>query len=273
MKPSALCGLICLAALFVAGCDTVDSSLTDDQIVVEAFLYAQEPVTHVRITKAVPLTEEDTVGTPITDAVVRMMKQSATYALVPAGTDGFYTYPGEDLTVEAGDTLRLEAEVSGQFLAAETVVPPPPTGVVLSSPVMEVPTFGAGRGPFQNNAITVSWDNQSSQMHYVLIESLVSGTPEYILPDAIRERFGGFRFITRPTSDNFFDIQTRQLEVFGLHQVLVYRINEEYAELYENREQDSRDLNEPPTNIQGGLGIFSAFNSQRLTFEVVRSSE
>lgn len=273
MKLSALTGLILLVALFLPGCDTVDSLPTDDQIVVEAFLYAHEPITNVRLTKAVPLADEDPVATPITNALVRLIKQGATYTLVPVGADGFYTYPEDDLIVETGDTFRLEAEVAGQFIAAETVVPPPPVDVTLSGPVLEIPTFGSGRGGFQNNALTVTWDNQSGQMHYVVIESLVSDTPEYILPDNIRERFGGFRLITRPTDDNFFDIQMRQLEVLGLHQVLVYRINQEYADLYENREQDSRDLNEPPTNIQGGLGIFSAFNSQRLTFEVVRSSE
>ena len=37
---------------------------------------------------------------------------------------------------------------------------------------------------------------------------------------------------------------------------------------YENLEQDSRDLNEPPTNIVNGLGIFSAFNSMNVFFEV-----
>ena len=41
------------------------------------------------------------------------------------------------------------------------------------------------------------------------------------------------------------------------------------ADLYESREQDSRDLNEPLTNISNGLGVFSAFNSQTALFEVV----
>ncbi len=36
------------------------------------------------------------------------------------------------------------------------------------------------------------------------------------------------------------------------------------------RIQDSRDLNEPPTNIDGGLGVFSAFASDSVFFQVVR---
>ena len=62
-----------------------------------------------------------------------------------------------------------------------------------------------------------------------------------------------------------------ELRDLGRHTVTVYRVNGEYAQLYENRTQDSRDLNEPPSNIVGGLGVFSAFNrGSSLTFEVVR---
>jgi len=49
--------------------------------------------------------------------------------------------------------------------------------------------------------------------------------------------------------------------------VSVYRVNQEYADLYEGRRQDSRDLNEPSTNIENGLGVFSAFNSDSTFFE------
>ena len=148
----------------------------------------------------------------------------------------------------------------------------------------EVATFGAGGpgtggpptgGPrqIQDNSLTVSWDNPADALHYVVVESLVEGEPEYILPEFIRNRFGGFRFITEPTDLAYFDVNAQSLQVFGEHRVVVYRVNEEYADLYENREQDSRDLNEPPTNVTGGLGVFSAFNSRSATFDVVEADD
>jgi len=54
----------------------------------------------------------------------------------------------------------------------------------------------------------------------------------------------------------------------GKHRVKVYRVNQEYADLYQSRNQDSRDLNEPLTNIVNGLGVFSAFNSDSVFFEL-----
>jgi len=50
--------------------------------------------------------------------------------------------------------------------------------------------------------------------------------------------------------------------------VQVFRVNQEYVDLFENIDQDSRNLNEPPTNIANGLGIFTAFNSDSIFFEV-----
>ena len=41
-------------------------------------------------------------------------------------------------------------------------------------------------------------------------------------------------------------------------------------ELFKNLEQDSRDLNEPPSNIVNAIGIFTAFALDSVFFEVNR---
>ena len=60
------------------------------------------------------------------------------------------------------------------------------------------------------------------------------------------------------------------IKQYGLHRIKVFRVNEEYANLYESVEQDSRDLNEPLTNIKNGLGIFTAFSCETVFLNVVR---
>jgi hypothetical protein len=47
-------------------------------------------------------------------------------------------------------------------------------------------------------------------------------------------------------------------------------VNKEYEDLFNNLEQDSRDLNEPPSNITGALGIFTAFAADSVFFEIVK---
>jgi hypothetical protein len=263
--------------LVLPACDSANPSETDSQIVVEAFLFAGEPVDDIRLAEALPLASEDTTATPIRTADVWLTKDGVVYSLVPSDSAGYYHYPGDDLAIEAGDVIRLEADDAGRRVTAETTVPPPPADVTLPQNTLEVATFdggGLGGGPpgrIEENTLTVTWGNPNEALHYVVVESLVGEDPEYILPEFVRDRFGGFRLITAPTTANFHDIHVRSLEVLGEHQVLVYRVNQEYADLYENREQDSRDLNEPPTNVEDGLGVFSAFSSRAVTFQVVRA--
>jgi len=272
--------LACLAILsaLLQGCDSMEPTELDELVVVEAFLYAGEPVTDLRLSEALPVTSDDTVAVPVSNADVSLVKEETHYSLVPSDSSGYYHYAGTDLTVNAGDVFRLEVVYEGATITGQTRVPPPPEAVRLSGQVMEVTTSGGpgggspgGPGQLQDDALTVTWENPESELHYVVVSSLTSGNPRYILPEFIRERFTGFQLITSPIDVNFYDVRLRSLEVFGPHEVRVYRVNKEYADLYENREQDSRDLNEPPTNIQGGLGVFSAFNSRTATFDVVEN--
>ena len=268
-----------LILLFV-GCDSNSVESSDDIAVVEAFLFVGEPVDDIRVTSTLPFSSTDTIPAPINDAEIRLIKEGTTYALVSSGSDGTYHYPGDDLAVEPGDLFMFEMQYQGQLVTAETVVPPAPVGVVLDTTIFEVPSFDfsgggpprGGRGGFDSRLL-VTWDNPSDQLHYVVINS-VEENPESIFPDFIGQRIGQqFRFISEPSRDNFFEILLPLLEGIGQHQIQVYRVNQEYADLYDNRTQDSRDLNQPPDNISGAIGIFSAFNSVDTFFDVKRVEE
>ena len=276
MKKTLLFSLASL--LLLAACDTTDPNEADELLVVEAFLYAGEPIDDIHLSTVIPLDSEDSLGTPINDADVRLIKDGITYALTPSGSDGSYFYSGTDLSVETDDVFRLEVDRGGTHITAETTVPPAPTGVTMAVTEVRVPSAGEDfrasrtlfQSLFQENTLSVTWDNPEAESYFVTLETPASDAPDYLLPEFVREIFSGFRLVTQPTTANFFDIPILSLEVTGTYQTTVYRINQEYADLYENREQDSRDLNEPPTNVEGGLGVFSAFHGGSVTFRLVR---
>ena len=109
------------------------------------------------------------------------------------------------------------------------------------------------------------WPNPSGNLFYVTIE-VVDDSPTEIGGRAQ----GGFRrFIFPPVAADSFAVSPFSLAYYGLHEVRVYQVNNEYAALYESRLQDSRDLNEPATNIRNGLGVFSAFSSRTVFFRAV----
>ena len=270
------CGLVMLA---VAACDDPVDPFEADLVVVEAFLFAGEPVRDVRLTVTVPLGEDPELAPTIDDADVMLFKDGVAYVLASVGDSGRYEYTGNDLVVAEGDEFRIEVGYFGRVAVGETIVPAPPINVAVDGDTLFAPVINlggrGGRGGGINTEdaqLGVTWDNPIELLHFVVVEGLEDGT-EAIFPEQLQERLSRFRLITQPTTDTFFTINLLLLRDLGQHQVRVYRVNQEYSELYENRTQDSRDLNEPPSNMTNGLGIFSAFNSTIALFEVVRAEQ
>ncbi len=259
----------------------------DERFVLQAFLYANEPVYDVTLKNAVPLTAADSVGEPINDAEIILYKNDVAYPLVSSSDSGTYHYPGDDLIVKTGESFYIEATYNNKTASAITTVPESPSGVMMSTESIELPEINidpyTGRpdmyafreilGMQGSVQLEVIWDNPNSELHFVVIEN-AEDNQESIFPD-IGGKFGqigrgGFRRITFPTRESSYQINFREIKYWGKYIVKVYRVNQEYADLYDNLYQDSRDLNEPPTNIENGLGIFSAFNSQNVYFEVIK---
>jgi hypothetical protein len=247
-----------------------------DLVVMRSYLYAGEPVTEIRLTASLELGSEDSIAPPIENAKVYLTKEGTKYALQPTvGRPGFYDYPGNDLTVEAGDEFIIESEYMGRVATATTVVPSKPTQVEANPDQLGVQelTFGfGGRGMFQNDdttAVQVTWANPERESFYITLENIEIDPIPIFEPPAGFENRRPIRFVSVPVNSEEYRITRRSVEFFGTHKVIVYRVNQEYVDLYVSRNQDMQDLNEPLTNVDNGLGIFTAFNSDSTLIEVV----
>ena len=271
--------ILSLSILFLSCEEENLNNIAANQFVIEAFLFAGEPIDDIRIKSTFPLASENDISSPISDAEVTIIKEGQRFPLIPSEEDGFYHYPNDDLSVETNDVFQLEVIYNGISTVAETIVPTPTVGLVLSEDSLKVPQlpFSAGRdsiveaiGNFvRNSMIEATWTNPNEDLYFMVVES-VADTIDPIFPEQVLNALSGFRFVSEPSSETSITFFGSALVSFGRYSVKVYHINQEYADLYENRTQDSRDLNEPPSNIANGLGVFSAFNSQEKFFEVVR---
>ena len=82
---------------------------------------------------------------------------------------------------------------------------------------------------------------------------------------------GQFLLITAPQISDFYAIRTRRdLTQFGTYQIIVFRVNPEYAALYKSSGNSTLSLEEPPTNIENGFGIFTGASSDTLYLEVIK---
>jgi hypothetical protein len=247
--------------LAITGCEADPlSPVPDARFVVQAFLYAGEPVTDVRITAVLPLGAADSVAPPINHAQVTLRKEGIRYVLLPTpGNAGFYHYAGEDLTVAVGDTFDLEVAVDGVTASGRTTVPPPPDSVRVSSTELRVDGF------FAAESVVVRWENPERNWYFITHRN-VEDDPEPIFEGTIFIRPG--LILSEPTAADSAEISRLSLRHFGRYEVRVHRVNAEYERLYMSRRQDTRDLNEPASNIANGLGIFTAFSSRSAFFLV-----
>ena len=263
--------------LILANCEETTNAISlEVSIAVQAYLYAGETVNDIRLNSTIPLDVDSNYAPPINDAEVFLIKNDKTYQLEPSdGDSGYYHYSADDLIVESGDKFQLHIIYQDQEITAETIVPKAPTQIELSSTELKVPDFAnADRSKIkewmQNGemSINVTWKSNSNSWFYVTLEN-IDENPEEI--ETMKFGKMGMR-VFPPIHDTSYQIRQPSLTHIGNHKINVYAVNIEYANLYSSREQDSRDLQEPLTNIEGGLGVFTSFAADTAFFTVKKSS-
>lgn len=265
-------------ALLTIACEDVPDYEMQSEPVIEAFLYADDPVDDIILKKSNPYNEDDNGQTNyITDAEVILYHGSDSYRLTPKpGETGRYEYTYDDLKINVGDTYKIEFEHEGETVHAETVIPPLPQNASISQEEIDIPLIDTPQElrdfteSFEET-IDITWDNENGDYYYLLIENLEEH-PEYINQlDALSDIVGNFEYTSLPTQSTIFSLRaTVHYNQFGLHRVTLFHVNDEYARLYESTSQDSRDLSEPFTNVENGMGIFTGFSSTSFYFEVLK---
>lgn len=261
------------------GCD--EEPLLDENFVVEAYLYAGEKVDKIKIKQVEDIYTEETKNIILTNAQITLKKNNVSYPLLFDNTLQSYTYKGSDLKVQVNDKFELEVIVGDRISNATTIVPEATKGISISGSKIVIPAISIRLGIveeltklFNNARLTIGWNNLDDQLHFIVIENVVAGNPifppDFPIPDATLQLIRSFSYISAPTKNTNFQIPGLSLETYGTYRAKVYRVNQEYANLYNNQVQDSRDLNAPPSNIKNALGIFSAFASDSVFFEVVK---
>ncbi len=263
--------------LLLGACNPVPEA-EDNNFVVEGYIFSKEPIREITIKTLVALSDPEGESEVVETANVSLIKDGKTYPLSYSKSKRKYQYMGNDLTILPADIIDLEAEVNGRVATATTNVPTPPVGIASSKAQMVIPTINSGADfitgdPLADAEIIVTWENPNNELHYTVIE-FRSNLLKPILPPDVQEVVDGiledFAIITVPSTDTVLTVNGALLPSYGPYMVKIYKVNQEYADLYDSEEQDSRDLNEPPSNIINARGIFSAFASDSVAFEVVK---
>lgn len=261
---------ILLLLVVLAACENNPVIPNETQTVIQAYLYAGGNVDQVYVYESASIGSTDSTNIPISDASVYIYQKGTQFKLHPdPKVAGKYTYEGTALSIAPGKSYQLEVAVNGRTSSAECTVPNPPVGVQTNQGTMtykkqSISTpFGTMEMWTSDDTLKIEWTNPGNDYHYVLLES-IDPNRTVVQSDTLRR----FRFVTQPTQDSYYRVIPFSVNYTGLYRALVYRVNKEYVDLYRSREQDSRSLNEPLTNIKNGLGIFTAFACDSTFFTV-----
>lgn len=270
--------LILIFIPFLSGCFETDLEFEDQfEPVVEAYIYMNKAVDNIRLSSMINFGSDSLGGEMITDAMIIFERELSSWNLKHNDSLPGHYYLDEQPGFSPGDTLKLRVELEGEILTATTVVPSSPPAVSKSSGSIYIPKVDDLRD-FMNvempDPLELTWDNPEAKYYFLHIQNIESH-PISIRPDVPDGMPAGrgpgsfaFEMVTEPTNDAYYTIEPRTLQYFGTHRIIMTSVNEEYVNLYNSLNQDTRELNEPYSNIENGLGIFTAFNSDTLYLEV-----
>lgn len=251
--------------LLLSGCEkeVLNSKASSlNRPVVEAYFHPGH-IPAVKITQQIPLDGDSTESRAIAGLLVTVITPEDSFALIDQG-NGIYDGDGTWL-IEEGKIYQLSFVLNNETITSSTLIPTMPVGYKASASTLDVPTvdIGSGGPPTFPDPIKLTWENTDGSWYLVVVENIETD-PTSIF-NGERERPS---FRSEPEQSNQYELGFQTFSFYGMHRVILFKINAEYASLYDDNGTSSQNLTTPFTNITGGLGIFTGINSDTLYVEV-----
>jgi hypothetical protein len=290
-----MAGMLALLSCMSTG--TGPDTRDRDALVVQGYLYAGRPVSDIRVmhlTKAVHDTvisierriagtgATDTVDTlvtlvndrPVDNARVTVSGNGQSYDLVYRDS-GWYRETSGDLVITEGQTYRLEVIADGRRAWAETTVPSKVDDLRASRDTMYIPVESTGPTlptlPSEDlGFLTLKWNNPDGRYFYgkFIIDSegadfgVWQGQYTDIDSVVVKINYG------TPDLLSYFSEGVAGIKKPAKYKFILYATTPDYrsmlSEVTDSTRQDRWARS--PTNISGGLGFFTAFNCDSISF-------
>lgn len=245
---------------------TKESDLTTipDQLVVEGYLAPGHSI-DIKVTKEIRF-GSDSTDRSVTGLTVKISDGVKTF-LLKDNNDGHY-YSKSAEVVEEAKTYSLFFTYQGKDVTSTTTVPSKPQNFTSSVRYITLQPFTSGSfsgGATLPDPVQLKWKNDAQEYHLVVVTN-VEASPVLINTNADAPTRPSFR--TSPNTASTFDIRPFQFRYYGVHTLVLYKINPEYAGLYDDTGNSSLNLRTPNSNIKNAQGIFTAVNSDTLLLTV-----
>ncbi|NOU19760.1 MAG: DUF4249 family protein [Bacteroidales bacterium] len=245
-------------------CQKVEQQYTNsDKVIVEGYLNADQKA-RISVSKEITYATNDSSEMPIEELEITLTNNDISEIMIDKGSG---IYESNTLIMRANEKYSMNFDYKGKLITSETTIPEKPKNYRASATSITIATFSPGTGtpPSFPDPIKLTWSNLDSRYFLVVVEN-IEKKPVAIFDSTMFDLKRVFR--NEPLQTNSYELNMRSFNYYGTHQIILFNLNPEYVSLYENNGSSSLNLTTLPTNIEGGLGIFTGINSDTIRVEV-----
>ena len=255
--------IIAITLLIISGCSKENINPDFEDIpVVEGYLHAGQPL-EIKVSRQVSYSNDAVYSSDNLDSLsVRVFDGNLYYDLIPIG-EGQYTH--SNINVEQLNTFELNFNYNNSPVFSETTIPKKPENFLsTTSNIYASDDIFTSNDPSE---IEFYWDNPDGSYYFLLIENIESNpTPIYE-----NDNFSNINqlFKLTPTQSDYYSMKTRRFSYYGNHRIILFHINSDLAALYEENDNTSQNITNPPSEINNAYGIFSGINDDTIYVNVL----
>lgn len=243
-------GILFLTLLSSCSTDDTSNGINQGpQLMVEAYVYANEPVTHVKVARIHENGDSDLI--PINDANIKIAQGgvSASLELRTEG-EGVYHISDSEIVFYGPEPLFLEITYDGRTYTATTTFPPAIESLTITKNHINIT-----EAINDNEVLTnISWTGEAADQTYCIFSRGVETDSTFVYPTQTSADSPLFTLHL----ENSVDLSADHFTHIGSYWLYVSAVNDEFIKMY--TQNSAPDLRGGPTNIEGAWGVFTAFN-------------
>lgn len=251
--------MVLMLSAFLLGCEQDDSNdllNIDKLLIVEGYVYAGEPIKHIKLSKI--HSGGSHVPVPVHNAEVRVKQGDFSFHLVANDSiPGLYQQEDLDneLPVNHGN-LDLEVKYGDQTYIASTAMPPVMQGLSASEDYIQL-----NQSSSDEVLSHLTWGDVHDGPYCIFIRNIGD-----LLPTGHEASTPAENPFLQLVHTNSAQLKAAHFNHYGTYEIYVTAVNAEYVDLFNAGARLT--MTAAPSNISNGLGVFTAFNGQAVTITV-----
>ena len=254
-----------MGLLTSCGKELITPITADNVAIVESYLFAGDSVITIKVTKILPFSENYIEATENISGLLLLINGTA----LTETSSGIYTMPLDEKRIQPGETYFLKFLYASDTVSSTTVIPEKPLNFSISSNEIytdRITSSGGGMPTSPPADLTLSWENADESYYYVVIQYL-ENTRDYINYRSESLDLSDTTSIS-PINTSETRLGTRNLNFFGSYRIILFKVNDDFADLYSQTAVNSNNITNPVTTIKNGFGVFTGMASDTVYLEV-----